>query len=104
MTTVSGEFGAAEQAILKWFDINHLLKILNEMLQTCPHQEVLERKRAFVRTAEEFAVQSELLAAAGHMTYLIDTSISHLSAFGNMVRKVSGHYLSRACSTTRSHR
>lgn len=41
-----------------------------------------------MRTAEDFAAQTELLAATGHLTYLIDTSISHLSAFGTMVRKV----------------
>lgn len=58
------------------------------MLETCPDHELPETKRTFVRIAEDFAGQTELLAATGHLTYLLDTSLSHLSAFGTMVRKV----------------
>ncbi|BEI81548.1 hypothetical protein CcaverHIS002_0207080 [Cutaneotrichosporon cavernicola] len=53
-----GRFSADEQAILKWFDLNHLLRIKFLMLDT------------------------EKIAAIGYLGYMQDTSVTHLSTFG----------------------
>lgn len=85
----SGSFSASEQIILKWFDLNHLLKILNQMLEICSQHEVPETQRAFIGVAGQFAGQTELLATSGHLTYLLDTSAAHISALGTMIHSVS---------------
>lgn len=84
----SGSFSASEQIILKWFDLNHLLKILNQMLEICSLHEVPETQRAFIGVAGQFAGQTELLATSGHLTYLLDTSAAHMSALGTMIHCV----------------
>jgi len=85
----SGSFSASEQIILKWFDLNHLLKILNQMLEICSPHELPETQRAFIGVAGQFAGQTELLATSGHLTYLLDTSAAHISALGTMIHNVS---------------
>jgi len=84
----SGSFSASEQIILKWFDLNHLLKILNQMLDICSPHEIPETQRAFIGVAGQFAGQTELLATSGHLTYLLDTSAAHISALGTMIHSV----------------
>jgi len=75
--------------------LNHLLKILNQMLETCPAHEVPETQRAFIGVAGQFAGQTELLATSGHLTYLLDTSAAHISALGTMIHSVSLSLLPR---------
>ena len=59
------------------------------MLEICAAHELPETQRAFIGIAGQFAGQTELLGTSGHLTYLLDTSAAHISAFGTMIHNAS---------------
>lgn len=87
--SATGMITTFEQTYLKWFDLNHLLKIKYHMLDICaPH----ERDAAvldWLLLAESFAKQTEALGLLGTLRYFQDTSATHISSFGVMVYNVS---------------
>jgi hypothetical protein len=60
---------------LKWFDLNHLLKIKHEMLDCAPPPNI------------------PVLMNECSLLYLQDTSATHLSSFGLVIYKVGHTYI-----------
>lgn len=80
-----------EQTYLKWFDLNHLLKLKYHMLDLCAPPERDAAVLDWLMLAEAFAKQTEALGLLGTLRYLQDTSATHISSFGVMVYNVSAN-------------
>lgn len=83
-----GRFSADEQALLKWFDLNHLLRIKFLMLDVCPPSERGQVGADWLTLAERFTSQTESIARLGYLGYMQDTSVTHLSTYGVVGHKV----------------
>lgn len=84
-----GKITQFEQVFLKWFDLNHLLKIKYHMLDICAANERDSVLLDWLHLAELFTMQTEALGLRGTLRYLQDTSATHISNFGVMVYNVS---------------
>jgi hypothetical protein len=78
---------------LKWFDLNHLLKIKHEMLDCAPPPNIPVLMNECLVLAQSFAGQTEAISEDGSLLYLQDTSATHLSSFGLVIYKVGHTYL-----------
>lgn len=94
LTTATGKITQFEQVFLKWFDLNHLLKIKYHMLDICAPNERDAMLLDWLHLGEMFTMQTEQLGLRGTLRYLQDTSATHVSTFGVMVYNV-GPPLSR---------
>ncbi|RSH91680.1 hypothetical protein EHS25_009049 [Saitozyma podzolica] len=81
-------FSAAEERSLKWFDLNHLLKIKHEMLDCAPPPNIPVLMNECLVLAQSFAGQTEAISEDGSLLYLQDTSATHLSSFGLVIYKL----------------
>lgn len=86
--TARGKFSAFEQSLLKWFDINHLLRIKFLMLDVCAVHERDLVVADWLELAERYATQTEIISQLGCFRYMQDTSATHLSSFGVVGHKV----------------
>ncbi|CAK9779896.1 unnamed protein product [Cutaneotrichosporon oleaginosum] len=81
----TGKITEFEQVYLKWFDLNHLLKIKWHMLDLCAPYERDAMLIDWLHLAELFTLQTEALGMRNTLRYLQDTSATHISSFGVMV-------------------
>lgn len=88
LTPAKGRITEFEQVFLKWFDLNHLLKIKWHMLDLCASNERDAMLIDWLHLAERFTLQTEALGLRGTLRYLQDTSATHISTFGVMVYNV----------------
>lgn len=89
LTSATGKITQFEQVFLKWFDLNHLLKIKYHMLDICAPNERDAMLLDWLHLGEMFTMQTEQLGLRGTLRYLQDTSATHVSTFGVMVYNVS---------------
>ncbi|RSH95252.1 hypothetical protein EHS25_000338 [Saitozyma podzolica] len=83
-----GEFSANEQTMLKWFDLNHLVKMKFHMLDVCPSRQTSQITTDWLGLAIRFTDQTEHFEHSGCLPYLPDTSAIHLSTFGIMCHRI----------------
>ncbi|BEJ10772.1 hypothetical protein CspHIS471_0101940 [Cutaneotrichosporon sp. HIS471] len=81
----TGKITELEQVFLKWFDLNHLLKIKWHMLDLCAPNERDGNVIDWLHLAELFTLQTEAIGLTGILRYFQDTSATHISSFGVMV-------------------
>lgn len=84
-----GKFPPIEQSLLKWFDLNHLLRIKFLMLDVCPDHQRQQIAGDWLQLADRYTNQTEVISELGYMQYMQDTSATHLSTFGVVGHKVS---------------
>lgn len=88
LTAALGILTGFEQMYLKWFDINHLMKIKYQMMDCCNANERDATMLDWFQLAEMFTFQTEALGLRGTLRYFQDTSATHISSFGVMVYNV----------------
>lgn len=74
--------------MLKWFDLNHLVKMKFHMLDVCPSRQTSQITTDWLGLAIRFTDQTEHFEHSGCLPYLPDTSAIHLSTFGIMCHRV----------------
>jgi len=88
LTAAQGKFSPFEQSVLKWFDLNHLMRIKFLMLDVCPDHQRDLIVADWLQMANSFTAQTELIAELGCLAYMQDTSATHLSSFGVVGHKM----------------
>ncbi|ORY21003.1 hypothetical protein BCR39DRAFT_73904 [Naematelia encephala] len=81
-------FPANEQNLMKWFDLNHLVKIKNQQLYVSPTYEIPELLDECLVLARRIADQTEQLGRDESLAYLQDTSATHLSSLGIILHQL----------------